>query len=86
MLLNIASITKAEEDSNPRFNGNPFQDKQLRAHYYTTNLFQNMIKLTVIHLPTLNLIIKLQGTCLLLFHIFWFRKCDEVCYNFKLQD
>ena len=65
MLLNIASITKAEEDSNPRFNGNPFQDNQLRANHCTINLFQNMMKLTGIHLPTSNLIINLEGTYLL---------------------
>ena len=31
--------SKAEEDSNPRLNGNPFQDNQLRASHYTINLF-----------------------------------------------
>ena len=33
---------KAEEDLNPRLNGNPFQDNQLHANHYTINL---MIKL-----------------------------------------
>ena len=35
---------KVEEDLNPRFYGNPFQDNQLRDSHYTINLYKYMIK------------------------------------------
>ena len=33
---------KAEEDSNPRLNGNPFQDNQLHADHCTINLMMKL--------------------------------------------